>query len=50
MSQPEDYLDSWCMLEETDVPEFRVKMRALCEHIEKTLATPMAERGEPDSL
>jgi hypothetical protein len=45
---PEDYLDWWNLLEETDVDEFVVKVRSLRAHIEQTIATPIAERGKPE--
>ena len=45
---PEDYLDWWNLLEETDIDKFLVKIRILREHIEKTIKTPIAERGEPE--
>ena len=45
---PEDYLDWWNLLEQTDIAEFRKKIRVLREHIEKTIETPTAERGEPE--
>lgn len=45
---PEDYLDWWNLLEEVDMKTFQRKIRVLREHIEKTIATPIAERGEPE--
>ena len=45
---PEDYLDWWNLIEQTDITEFRSKIRVLREHIEKTIRTPIAERGEPE--
>ena len=44
---PEDYLDWWNLLDHTDIAVFRKKIRVLREHIEKTINTPIAERGEP---
>lgn len=45
---PEDYLNWWNLLEQTDVAEFGKRIRVLREQIEKTIRTPIAERGEPD--
>jgi hypothetical protein len=45
---PEDYLDWWNLLDQTDVAEFRHKVLVLREHIEKTIKTTIAERGEPE--
>lgn len=45
---PEDYLDWWNLLDETDLDEFLAKIRTLRMHIEKTMKTPIAERGEPE--
>ncbi|AKJ65194.1 hypothetical protein [Kiritimatiella glycovorans] len=45
---PEDYLDWWNMIEEVDVQPLREKLRILREHIEKTIRTPIEERGEPE--
>lgn len=43
---PRDYLD-WCgMLETTDIDDFSRRVTTLREHIEKTLQTPIGERGE----
>lgn len=47
---PEDYLDSWNMLDQTDIAEVKNRIRVLREHIEKTIDTPIAERGEPEFL
>lgn len=45
---PEEYLDWWNLLEQTDIPEFISKIRVLRQHIEKAIKTPIAERGEPE--
>ena len=37
---PEDYLDDWNLLEETDLTRFRQKIQVLRQHVEKTIATP----------
>jgi len=44
----EEYLDWWNLLDNTDMAEFRTKIRLLSEHIEKTLRTPIEKRGEPE--
>jgi len=43
----EAYLDWWNLLEQADIGEFKNKIRVLREHIERTIGTPIAERGEP---
>ena len=48
VEDPEDYLDSWNLLDETDAGVFVERVRALVEHIEKTIATRLADRGTPD--
>ncbi len=45
---PVDYLDFWNLIEETNIPEFKNRIRVLCEHIEKTMKTPIEERGNPE--
>lgn len=47
-NNPERYLDLWNLLEDADLKVFRKKIRVLREHIEKTLCTPIADRGAPD--
>lgn len=44
---PRKYLDWWNLLEDTDLRIFKQKVKALHEYIEKTIATPIKERGEP---
>lgn len=44
---PEDYLDWWNLLEQVDIVDFKSRIRVLREHIEKTIETTVAERGEP---
>ena len=48
VKDPEDYLDSWNLLDETEVCLFAERVRTLVEHIEKTIGTPLADRGAPD--
>ena len=43
---PQNYIDEWNLPEDEEL-EFAPKVRALREHIEKTLAVPLAERGKP---
>jgi len=43
---PADYLDGWNLLDQMDIGAFRGKIRVLREHIQKTIETPIAERGE----
>jgi hypothetical protein len=45
---PEGYLRWWNLFEQTDIAVFRERIRMLREHIEKTIKTPIAERGEPE--
>jgi len=42
---PRGYLDDWNLLEETDIRPFKKKVKILREHIEKTIGTPLKERG-----
>ena len=44
---PRDYLDWWNLHEQTNLRTFKQKLKELREHIEKTRATPLKERGEP---
>jgi hypothetical protein len=43
---PEEYLDSWNLLEQMDINVFKQRIHALREFIEKTITTPVNERGE----
>ncbi len=43
---PQNYIEEWDLAEDD---EFAPKVRALREHIEKTLAVPLVERGAPES-
>ena len=47
LSDPEDYLDSWNLLEEVGQASFAERVRRVQEHIAVTLKTPQAERGKP---
>jgi len=44
---PRGYLDYWNLLEETDIRSFKRKVKILREHIEKTITSPLKERGKP---
>jgi len=43
-----DYLDGWNYLDDVNVREFRKGVNGVLAHVEKTLATPIAQRGEPE--
>ncbi|VAX29900.1 hypothetical protein MNBD_NITROSPIRAE02-1567 [hydrothermal vent metagenome] len=43
----EDYLDSWSILDETDVDIFLKRINEVKEFIKRTINTPLKERGEP---
>lgn len=47
LSDPEDYLDSWNLLEDIDQASFAVRVRRVQDHIALTLRTPRGERGKP---
>lgn len=44
---PEEYLDCWGLLDDTDPSAFAGKLDAVRRHVEATLRTPYAERGKP---
>ena len=44
---PEDYLDHWNLLDDTDCDIFQGKIKSLRMHIEKTINTPIENRGKP---
>jgi hypothetical protein len=44
---PEDYLDSWNLLGDTDIKSFKRKIHKLKRHIHKTIQTPFEHRGKP---
>ena len=48
LSAPRDYLDFWNYLKTVDMRLFKTGIRALIAHVEKTLATPYQDRGEPE--
>jgi len=43
---PSTYIDEWGLPEDEEI-EFARRVRALREHIEKTLGVPLADRGAP---
>jgi hypothetical protein len=44
---PEDYLDWWNLLDQTDIKTFKKKIQALKKHIQQTIQTPLKDRGKP---
>ena len=46
LDDPEDYLDSWNMLDDVQVATFTAGVRRLRDHAAKTLVTPFEQRGE----
>jgi len=47
LRSPRLYLDDWNYLEEIDVKVFRNEVAELLTYVEKVLATPYSQRGEP---
>jgi len=45
--EPEEYLDSWGLLDDTDVRTFVDKLDNLRQHVDITLQTPYEKRGKP---
>ncbi len=43
---PEGYLDCWNLLEQTDIKVFKRKIRVLRKRIQKTIKTPLKDRGK----
>ncbi len=46
LEDPEDYLDSCGLLDETDAASFAIGVDALRAHVTKTLKTPKERRGK----
>ena len=44
---PDKYLDSWGLLDDTNLSTFVGKLDTLRRHVETTLQTSYAERGKP---
>jgi hypothetical protein len=44
---PEDYLDCWNLLDQTDIKVFKRKIQSLRKQIQKTIKTPLKDRGKP---
>jgi hypothetical protein len=44
---PEEYLKSWGILDETDIKSFKKRITFLRKHIERTITTPLKGRGKP---
>jgi len=47
LDAPEEYLDSWDMLESVEVDAFLAAIRRVKAHVAATLETPIAQRGKP---
>lgn len=47
LRDPEDYLDSWNLLDEVDQGAFSERVRRVQDHIAATLKTAHADRGKP---
>jgi hypothetical protein len=47
LRDPEDYLNSWDLLDEIQQASFSERVRRVRDHITVTLKTPRAERGKP---
>lgn len=43
------YLDEWNYLDDVQPRAFRAGIKEILVHIEKTLATPVSQRGDPAS-
>jgi hypothetical protein len=43
---PENYLDSWDIIDQVENDSFRKGLRELIDHLEQTLQTPLEERGK----
>ena len=46
-NSPENYLESWNILEETDIEKFIKSIGLLENHIKQVLSTPAGQRGDP---
>jgi hypothetical protein len=44
--EPEDYLESWSLLDELDISIFKSAIKKLRKHIENTIKIPIKDRGE----
>jgi hypothetical protein len=45
-----EYLDGWNYLDTVSVREFRRGVEELLEHVDRTLATPIAKRGDREDI
>ena len=43
--EPEEYLESWSLGEELEATCFRRRVEAVIDHVTRTLATPIEQRG-----
>ena len=46
IKNPEDYLDSWSLLDEIDLKNFNIRLIELKDHVQKTIQTPYKDRNE----
>jgi len=46
-NHPYEYLDEWNLLDEIDINVFKIKLQRIRERIEKTINTPLVDRGDP---
>ena len=47
LEDPEDHLESWNLLDETDVQSFVSGIGVVRDHVSTTLSTPAEQRGKP---
>jgi len=47
LADPKEYLDSWNLLDDTDVKAFVAGVKSLRAHVTGTLKTPRDQRGKP---
>ena len=45
LDEPEEYLDSWGLLDDMDIPAFIAKLDKVRRHVERTMDTSYAKRG-----
>ena len=45
-NRPKEYLDDWNLLDELDLPSFMTGIERLEKHIQKTIETPIEQRGK----
>jgi hypothetical protein len=47
LADPEEYLESWNLLDDTNTQSFVEGIRVVRNHVSATLNTPAAQRGKP---